>query len=1392
MGQIINTGEGGIDNMTSRSRVSAKQLIEAWNISLNDDGKVGEISSLSGTAKKSGISIGSNFRVLGGVDCYGYVDYNCTGIFTRVEGITFIFYDDQTKGRIVFYDIPNDILSILYASLPLNRMDDVDMVSYNDREISTVYFVNENIPYSNIDIRVYGPDCQPEILEKDLSARPVSEYDILQIKDVVAGGSIPAGKVAFSFRYVSTTKNRSTKWSPPTPVVPIYMERGGGYPGQKTDRKVILMLNALTGFSGFDKVQLCVIKYQDGSALAPLVARVLPAMEIADEFEYTGEGINEIEIPIEEVVVDDMALLSARTIAQEDNRNFLGAFKIQGFEEDNGKVTVQDAYTIRKRIEQGTRGHYGDYRDDIDSRGYFRGELYAYGACYEDDYGNSVVVPLDLSAFGRNLVIGTVAGSVISSDPGIPETILTTGSPGDPWRVGDFVRIDGVVMEVVKTMTDFMLFQIAVNAVVAGPIVTIERLRGQVGNQAESWAYKFASREDNQFSLLGVDGDPEALGLRIIGLKNHPSWATRVRIVRRKRVRDILYQTIHVPVVPVRGFPTSFLLDSVADSTGFIEKDFVPYIDYEGTEDTLMPKMHYLGAAKNISFKGSPQTGGSFSGDVEALLFESQLKNAASSAAGASESPRFAFLLPPEYLYNIDEEPFRGENLANAFIDVVDGVMMTIKHYHELLQKDAELAISAPVFDGTVTEADSINTRAILFDATDRRKYFTTREGQIDIFGDRRRMRLTTFLDRLSFNRTSKIRWQLPIINGMERQVLVDNTLGWEPYSKIKYYGGTGKIAIQAQLHPSMPSFFRDMFLPVERNCRGLLVSIEDVINDFTLPALRLFVEGQGNFFPLINYDVPQFVTDEFNFRGTNTIPFTDISAMSAAYILNVRSGVGDKRYGNITDQAEWIDTGAVAILTPAMIAANVPLNFDVFGGDCYINKHLIKVSGSNANVVRYYGYVELLGVNTNLGSPADFPFVPSNLRKVGNQNLSEIIEVWLESEVNAANEIKERDEYPLKTDLAALKKFYTHRYNGSYSAENNSKIFVSPDQIYKAGTVFDPAFCWSDRRVRGAIFNDLLDLDGSRRIRVNNFNMLSGENGSLIKLLSMGARDLYAVQEDSIRYFPVGVDELSTADGVVISTGTGKLLGSGAYDLYSKFGIQSLHHITKMNGLIYGIDAKRATAFIFGVRGEAFTDLSEKGEKEFLRQLSEMPDLRVFGEIQFGRFGIYSSNGLGLIYKRTQNYFESRLRTPHMDYAIGTQDKLLLVKDGSVYMAYDEDKAEYFGVPVVPEFSISINANSDITKLFQVIEFNADERLLEMRATIHLEDENAIPIQDTGWITLDKKPKNRLYYENHLRSMEMGRSKKMIGTVMTVQVRMKSDIKASVRNIKTTFRKSF
>lgn len=1415
----VHSFEKGVNSDVSIRKQPKGTVRSAKNVEFLQQGTYTAVSNLKGSRRALEGSVGLNYNILAAVPCWGLVDSGCTGDYEKRRGIVYFEYDDTNLSGIRFFDIESEIAYPLYpsgADLDFPPDGTVDARYYADRSKHYIYFNDHKNVFRQIEVKVHGVACEVFPALKELTVRPLHPIDCIrpQITPVEAGGALLPGSYIVVYRYFNSVTCRSSGWSNPTNPIPVIPEEGeatdvlpgstgqfgyasnqwGGRVGQNTNKKLKLEISTTLGNAAYDSIQLLVIPMVDGAKTTPTTGLLTnPSKEwynTPGNIEFDGNDYTVVDLS--DYLVDDIPLVSAKTMEIKDNRIFLGNFKTRDFDFDNGDPTeLQNAETVTATA---------DYRNETECtflKGYFRDELYGFGIFYYDEFGNGVVCPYDFTAFGSGKVTPTGEFMEIIADlgDGLYEARINMANLGS-YDGSDVIELNGERATVVEIRPDNPAVNIATIILRAETTMTVGSNGGvtYIGggncNQGSGWAWKFPSRHQKGFSLFSdVSDNPVALGLRLEGISNHPSWAKGFRIVRLKRKRDKLGQFLHVPAIAVNG-----------NRTPGLESEGVEDEDYSGAQDTFLPKVHMLGTARNLE-KYQFDNPLDLSQQLSVLRWQRQ--NAINTS---NEIIPLMSALIPEYMYNIDGESFDLRDSAGAKLSIADAVLL---RYYE----DKQELFGARIKE-TVTR----------YSAFRKDQYFYNHENRIVENGVSvlyKKLEDTNgFQDSIAKNNVG-IDWQLEMAYDSAFVTVPGYRPSHSAYEHILSFGRLIELISNQGSHPSIPGWIAKVFYNLlnGQNQRQFLLKSTAPIIDFTTTVWDRTLNTPDEYFPL-NAWTPHInvIDDVFLQTDIATVPveyeFTPAVVnedyAGAAYIFDVIKGLGDDRYGDIGSiQGEWIDTGVCQALTDADIIAGTPFNVNVWGGDCFITRHSFKVSESVPMPATYNPVDSEID---NTGFPA------GSYMKTGKTSVGvEVVECWLESEVNSAYVFND-GKYPqrgLLTDapppanldisVSPLRGKFEHYYNPGYSMQF-PKVYAEKIEFCDERTEFKDSILWSDVRVRGAINTPLNDVDGFDKFRSNNVWVLDSKYGDVIKMITLEDQALHILQEKRIAFQPVGVDEIRTQNGNLISTGTGNVLGTGDFYLPYDIGTQHMRTVVEYDGRIYGVDALRGMAYVFGTRGSGFKAFSMDGfdkkfrelvqQQQFLEKelVSIIDPVREKLWINFDTGVIIGFNGISVGYSLRGEYWEGEY-----DYffsgGTGIDNKLFLNNRlGSIYQMYDGPLNNLVGQDVIPSIDIVMNDYETVTKVLQNVEIAATNMPLSTQFFTVDHDEGT-PDQATQ--VLDMRDRhNRGYFENRIVSVDAdGYDQKLRGKCFLIRINFdripSRDLDVVISSVVSMFRES-
>ncbi len=719
----INNFKKGMDYDSALTEISNEAMRDAVNMSLLENEKFGSNVNMQGTdTLRAMIYNTTGLRVLAAILT------NATINGEQARGILYFTYDTAQQSNIHFLNLDNEQLTQIYPDFGARRFNQlgfsydsvIDAFAWSDRGRHFVYFTDNTNNLRFVEVR---DDFRTSLI-KELSVRPVNPVDCLEYVEVQTGGSKKAGSYQYLYRRWNSNTCVASAWSNITNAIPIIFDDEactditgvdihGAKIDQKTNKQIKLRINGRDGEFGFDQIQILEIANTTDLKTNPTTGILYTPQEFdRDEIIIAGDEEG-VRINLDDVLIDDLPIIGAKTITEKDERIFVGNIKLQNFPMDNGDIALDKAKTIEKsvgdvgfieydKIIKSSRGDFTltvqeDYDnaykcpdDTVNCKSYWRGEVYPFGVFIYDEFRNGIVCPIDFTPYGKDLFEFQNYDTADSISTNGDEVIVTVPN-STIYQVGDVLSIGGIKRTVLRIIN---LRQIQVDGGNnVGNSFNISLFYGQKGNQGTSWAWKFPARSDNQFSIFDADNKVKAIGLRLEGLRNWPTWAKGFEIVRRKRKKNILYQTPHVPTIGVQGSSTQGLLDEQGGRE----------LDYSGELDYIHPKIHYHGSAAGI----------------EAL---DEVKSHWRRLTGP-RLPRMIHSISPDYLYNVAGESYDLSSVDGAKTSIIDAI---------ILKRNGRTTETTPI-DNVKTEILSLQVN---YEALSRSQYYYTREGLTRESGD--------------------------------------------------------------------------------------------------------------------------------------------------------------------------------------------------------------------------------------------------------------------------------------------------------------------------------------------------------------------------------------------------------------------------------------------------------------------------------------------------------------------------------------------------------------------------------------------------------------------------------------------------------------------------------
>lgn len=1366
MPKARNTFAKGVNSDITPKFQPSDTLRNIVNMDIVGGGDFLALTNLKGTTDKGDLSVGiGTYNPLG--------KFAATANISGVERKVIVhFIKDGDNSLIRLFDTETSTFQTLFSTddttdvpalnFPANGSIDAFFNIEEGRD--KMYFVDHenNMRFVQLIFPVVQSIDQ-------LLLRPQFPVDDLQYRSdggkfTKRNGQLFAGTYQFTFRFYDSDNRVFSTWSLLTFPFPVhfgdfsafneadFQDFKGGSVGAVINQSILLKISKVGNYStNYDKYQIGVVKNVDGQDSNALTAFKLGLKDIPSGWgssvfsineEYTGFEQEE-QISLSDIVVEDAPVKTPKTINQKDNILFGGNVKYNDLLDfDNGTPTFDFAKTIKNQFLSYTA--YKRPFHTAGEKGYFREELYRFGITYVDRFGNwSPVQPIDFSGFQQfdddtRISPNNFSVSVQGSYDSVLNVTTITGATTGDLLAKKWIRFedsgDNSLGEFRIISVGVGTFDVAGDAT-SGTIGVADSYVILIGDEG-TWTtgdtpdWKFPSRSSPNFTILDSAERINTIGLEISGIQNHPSWAVGFEIVRLERRKNILYQAPHIPT-------------SV-------------YFSFVGAADkeTIGTKKIGMGAAKNLIQVSTPPT--------EAEYF--------TQVSGGSDNeaiPRIIFLQPPSYMYNTNGTPLLtlSSNASLLSVKIVDGVV---------LLGDERVA---------VTDYNTDSAGAYIFKADLRKSYFYTEEGISSIVRDNSDVLIgSRYYDDLhtilGISQSVNIERVFNFTTNQGGIIIDDNGFG-------NGYYNVWEDILRLQLLEQL-ALGQGGADPIE-NQRGIFVRVSEEIQDLTVNIAAELTSGsnRNQYFHLLTWKGTDYIPEEaiddtyldqagtnsfnwptWNVSGVATPPTApNTNAASAAFVVNVEAGLSDGRYGDLNKDDTYYSTGSYTPLTEAEVLANTPKTVTVFGGDCFVSRAALKVNNSTL-----YSDVS----NNDIKSYVD--------------NV-EIIDMFIESEANAAM-YNQDDIYPeiRGTSMATYNKTYDYDYSKSYSVDNKEKIFLGEDVLADAITERPEFIIFSDPEI------GLVNENGFSRFRLNNFKKLETQYGGVTKIVKDDKGELYAIQEQAVRYLPVGKELMELQDGNVQTVGGDKVIGDTVSYLTTNNGCQHIRTVVSTQDDIYYFDAEKRQVKTFR------NTISRLGLWQFFKDnllgVTAEKDLSAWYDFNKGEYWINKIDGFTQIWNDRLNVWKTKIEVGS-DKILGgvfqNQELYITVNVGSnveTHTFYTGDYDNLFGTLREGSFEVILNQQVDDAKYFDILVVNSDNRLGTFDMTVFNEVPGA-PDQVTTGVTLNIDDRQGYYVQNLIR--DDVRTGRLVGSYAILTLRTLADgQKVVISNILNQYRKSY
>lgn len=1039
-----------------------------------------------------------------------------------------------------------------------------------------------------------------------------------------------------------------------------------------------------------------------------------------------------------------------------------------------------------------TFGGYKNPNNISRYKGYFRDEVYRFGLTYMDKYGNwSRPVPFDFSDYNARITTGDEYEILILEPQNFPGESVSNGitrvkinQSNHGIELGDLILLNLSLTDIVyaevrglDTNDNQVIYIEGEYSSSSGFIQTLEKcIGGEYSFDSEGFDWKFPNRGNGKFPMMSIQDDQgeydeqntfiQPIGLNIQGITDHPEWAVSLAIVRVRRQKNILWQSPHITGQAV--MPS--LLQDGYNPCGSPVAGSSPL-------GTYGPKSFAKGVAKSWE-RDTPVV----SSDIRSSYrYRQRVDN--------QNIPKLSIVAPPEYMYQND-----GVNFGSALFP--SGARLEFV--------DVVTAFRTPEFDVDGSGADDGDNPgdqiAFGIRADNAMNYYYK-----DVSGF---FSLKTFP--FSSDRNEFSQEQIP--DGASSLTLF--------YAETVNLGsGVSLPAPPADLSFRLKniSSYGELELASTYNCsnevtlqKQVCILTKDKIGDigyFCCDPDNTFEEG-GNIvgtsdFLFLGEEIRSgfapFFSNKWNIgasgmenrggdRSTLSQRVTDLvdGASSAFPIVNLTRQLSDDRYGTMDEVHEFIFTGSYAKIQNT----NDVIDIDVWGGDCFICKHSVKVADTH------------LDVNGEFIDDGD-----SRLFAYGD--FQEILMCYVESTVNCDLQASQFT-YPVlqRRSLSVFSPDYEYPYNPGYSVENELKIWVNVSNTEENRLEYPARIVYSDQK----IFQT--DVEGFDRYRAFSFYDMPEEYSGITKLIKLANDNVYVIQESAVAVIPINksVIEDSTGGQMVINSNT--LINPPTF-IMNENGSQHIRSVRNSDTNIFFMDAAKREVFKIG-GGQSDGKISDNGMySEFLNRLESLcgiPDHKVVSGYDFNNneywIGINSYddkdfNDQAIVRDRflyvwsdkigawmTELVFASDVEPLYMRFSHSLPYLLGVNQSQSVVIEslYNGDVyGRLLGSIESSSLTFVVNEDEPQGKTFDVLRIDSNERLSSANAVVYKES-NQNPQETT--LNLNVKPRHDSYTVPMLLDSRRSRLRGKYCEI-TLFMNNGNQIKIDVMNVITKYRLS-
>ncbi len=1219
-----NTFEGGLDTNTSKNLISPNKYIDAQNLNIAASNNFFALENIRGTTNVQNIVASANVTVLG-VFTSNYKigttsDVPCLTIITATNGGASSTY------KIWVYATTTDTLYELYQETfdgtnYFTNDRTIDAVLYPEATIDILYFTDHFFEIRKLRCEIPVSYSANFLTSLDLKLLQHGANGIVSLSTILNGeGSLFCGSYQFAYQLVNPSTNQYTKFSLFTDPIQIYLKS----PDSNNNIRSGVGLQS-------DK---------------QILLDITPSAEELAYYTHFRLAV------IENIEPSGVDVEIARLTQLEEIADFL-----------SGSIITSVIYSTNVRLES-------IQLSDI----------------VVDKLAVDTIKTLAIRE--NRLVAGNVTYKDLSYNNGNPAISSGSVLKQSGFTTYDNMFSDAYLSSVYRGYFRDEVYRFAISyfdedgnfsfpSVLDLSSVTHNQITGDFKDM------KFPSRSQyigaTNYTLFKNSDGVQSLGLRLVGLNNHPTWAKGFVILRAKRLKRILFQT---PVVPLNKIY----------AIGALEDYPITAVELSGTTtrtntyDSAQPMGPFTTYTPRDYFRLNPVDIDLYSVSGGSTGTNSNQKFTGEAYLNKQTDYSLAMIFPPEFLYENKSftfspayklEPVDAALLRTKFTDFSDlsigsatrgrniktsvsGTFHALRdsqYYYDSTHTGGKTSLSSAVGLNAYEEFSNLSTGSVV--------------GGFNIFK----------YDKLE---TPTISWGSKAMVQKCGVVKLDSSK-----SEINSDGARTFVAGTQPVRPA--SATQDFYLTDDTFTQT--IEIANITSD--LGDSRYGV-----------YSTPH----DFIFTGT-------IVTFSELELATVEAG------GSLPKTVDvW---GGDCYVSPHLFKLT-DTTYGVTNSEKFESAGL-SVLDATRNWERAFSDIAS-GTDCALSIPVPY------------KNAAQYIQVILESEYNSGvidnevlNVVTTSGGLPVKMPVYGLNDSsesscripLTYQLNHNHKKQNSDKIFSIKDPLLSDNLTFGSRFLYSDQKVYQTSIN------GFDIFRVLNFKDLEETYGDIHKLVIVG-NDLYSLQERAVTYIGIGERTLETTDALTLAVQSGSFIGN-IIVIDSNRGTQHLKSVFSTGNSAYFVDNRNQT--VNRLAGRQIDIISEPSVASTFRTsletaLPEKDLITIFDPVLKQLWFVYngSSNQFCYLFDEARNIWVGNYQFSASSLFGGgyiNQKLYLIGKESSnivVGEMYTGVRSSLFGNSTFPSIQVVANPDMEIGKVFEDLLIPSSDRLYSFDYVVNRE----------------------------------------------------------------------